>query len=304
MAQSYPAARILFTLSVLALLSILTGCGTAKLTPPNEVIEPVIRVNELPWRLKAKDPPKEGAEAAPWHDELSVELDVLPGDAAGLKDAIDQHRGPAYQAAQALIKEIQGGVEKSRKADTRWSILAIQVGGAKAQRNSIPTVTAELGLTKLYARRPEIGFENVTLEQAMLQLAQQAGLKFASPRSVNPVLSWRKENVSVIEAVDAILNLHGYGRKITGSYVQLALAPGQFKTRQEFVDGAVQSILNYGTGLDRNVAALMPMVRVKPAETEKKDDKDKEKKKTDEPEPGPSAPAPKPPPPDLSEPPK
>jgi hypothetical protein len=295
---------MLLFVSSLSLMAILTGCGSAKMTPPNEVIEPVMRVNELPWRLKAKDAPKEGAEAPPWHDELSVELDVLPGDATGLKEAIDQHRGTAYQSAQALIKEIQGGVVQSRKADSRWSVLAIQIGGAKAQRNAIPPVTVELGLTKLYARRSQIAFENVTLEQAMLQLAQQSGLRFASPRSVNPVLSWSKENVSVIEAIDAILSLHGFGRKITGAYVQLALAPGQFKSRQEFVDGAMQSILNYGTGLDRNVAALMPFVRIKSAEDEKKEGKDREKdkEKTTGPETGPSAPGPKPPPPDLSEP--
>ncbi|MCW8130546.1 MAG: hypothetical protein KIS92_09375 [Planctomycetota bacterium] len=276
------------------LLALAAGCGKAKMTAPNEVIEPVSRVNELPWHLKANapaQPPAEGEEpAADWFKELSVELEMLPGDAAGLKDAIDQRRGPAYQAGQALIKDVQSGVEGQRRNDALWSILSIQLGGSKAQRNGVPDLLIELGLTKLYARRPQIIFENVTLEQALQRLAEQGGLRLAPYRTLNPILNYEKDNVSVIEAIDGVLNVHGFDRRITGAYVQIRLRPEQFKSRQEFVENAVASVLNYGKGLDRNLAALIPLMRSREEEPK---EKDKEKKAKD-PAPGPAVPAPQP----------
>jgi len=265
MSLARPSLRTLALSSLLVWALVLAGCGRAKLPAPNEVIEPVVRVNELSWHLKAA-PAKEGEEAPPWHQILSVELDALPGDTASLREAIDQRRGDAYQAAQALLKEIATGVEAGRKQDALWSVLSIQIGGHKPQRNTPPTLALELGLTKLYARRPVISFQDVTFEQCMTNLALQGGLKLAPNRSVNPVLSWQKENVSVIEAIDAILNLHGFDRRITGAYVQTNLQAAQFKTRQEFVEAAVQAALNYGKGLDRNIAALILSLRGLPTE--------------------------------------
>lgn len=281
-ARSCP--RTLALSSLLVWVFALAGCGRAKLPAPNEVIEPVVRVNELPWHLKAA-PAKEGEEAPPWHQMLSVELEALPGDAAGLREAIDQRRGDAYQAAQALLKEIATGVEAGRKPDALWSVLSIQIGGHKPQRNTPPTLAVELGLTKLYARRPTISFQDVTFEQCMTNLALQGGLKLAPNRSVNPVLSWQKENVSVIEAIDAILNLHGFDRRITGAYVQTNLQTTQFKTRQEFVEAAVQATLNYGKGLDRNIAALILSLRGLPAERSPSDTGTKKKGGTVKPPP-------------------
>lgn len=278
-------------LPLLGSIAFLGGCGRAKMTEPNEVIEPVARVNELPWHLKSNAPtpaPAEGEAAADWYKELSVELESQPGDAAALKDAIDQRRGPAYQAGQALIKDVQTGVDGQRKNDALWSVLSIQLGGTKTQRNGVPDLLVELGLTKLYARRPQITFQDVTLEQALQRLATQGGLRLAPYRTLNPILSYDKENVSVIEAIDGVLNQHGFDRRITGAYVQIRLRPEQFKTRQEFVDNAVSSVLNYGKGLDRNLAALIPMLRTHEEEPKGKD------KKAKEPAPGPAVPAPQP----------
>jgi len=272
----------------------LAGCGKSKLPTPTEQFETVARVTELPYAAKPAQPP----ESAPWHKALTVELEEMPATAAALKEALEQHRAEAQAAAQGVLEQIQAGVREKRNANALWSVLSMDLGAGKPMRNGGVPFTAALGLTKLYARRAEISFDNVRLEECMRQLALQSGLRLPPARFMNPIVTWRRENISSIEAIDAILDVHNFDRKILGAYARVDLKAENFKTREEFVEAAVNAVIAYGKALDRSIAALTLSPRGR-KEAAPKEDGDNAPAKTS---PAP-APAPAPAPPGIEVPP-
>jgi len=241
-----------FMMCGLALLLSLVGCGKSKLPTSVEQLETTVRVSELPYATK----PAATSDNVPWYKALTVVLDEMPTTATALKETLEQRRSNAQAAAQGILEQIQAGVNEKRNADAKWSVLSMDLGASKPMRNGGVPFTAALGLTKLYARRSEISFDNVRLEDCMRQLALQSGLRMPPARFMNPVVTWRRENVSSIEAVDAILDVHNFDRKILGAYARASLQAENFKTREEFVEAAVQAVIAYGKALDRSVAAL------------------------------------------------
>lgn len=274
-------------LGLLALLSaaLFGGCGYAKIRPPGEQVETVTQVSEISYVLK----PKTAPATQPWYHELLVELDVRPATPEAMKEALDQRRGPAYQAATTLLQELREEIERKRGKEAKWCLLSLRLGQDRVSRGESVPVAVEMGLTRLYAKRPEIAFVDATLEQCLLRLALQADLKMSSVRTANPVLTWKRQEVSVLEAIDAILNEYGFQRRITGAYARVVLQAEKYATREEFKQAASKVILDYGKGLDRNIPALLVSPAGKPLS--KKGEKSAEKPAG---EPAPSVPSPPP----------
>lgn len=242
----------MFLLACLLAFS-LSGCGSARIVPPVEQIEAGMAVGEPPYHWKPKTPP----ENPPWYRDLLVELEEKPASLEALKQSVQPHKGAAQEAARKLLEELRDEVAKARGAGAKWSLLSLRLGAETLVRGESLPFTAELGLTKLFVRRPEIRFENVTLEQCLIRLALQADLKISTVRSTNPVLTWQRQDVSVQDALEAILGEHNFQKKITGAGAKVALQAEKHPSREEFKQAAVRLVLEYGKGLDRGIPALL-----------------------------------------------
>ena len=93
------------------------------------------------------------------------------------------------------------------------------------------------------------------------------------------------------KAIDAILDIHNFDRKVLGAYARVDLKAENFKTREAFVEAAVSAVIAYGKALDRSVAALTLSPR---GSREKEEKGEKGGKEGGEDAPAKTAPAPAP----------
>lgn len=283
------------------------GCGARKRTsvyPPTGHIDPKVNVGKLP----SAPATSKRTTLAPWYYTLITGkksskpsskpvADPEKGEVVEIIDlddpaAVEAYWNPSPKAGDqapklggeppaALLTEILNGVLAGRSEASKWSLLRLELIMKVPKRPATMMVSAQLILKNLYLRRPLISFDRVRLEECMTRLAQQAGMRHAQDRAHNPVISWRKENVSVIEAVDTILGKYGFERRFSGASARVRLKVRKYPDRSEFVKAAIDEILAAGRGMDRDVATLVVTPKVKRA-SRKKDEGDRKEAPTAE----------------------
>lgn len=238
----------------------LPGCRRAQVDNPTEPLEPVLTVRQSP---PGETPPAApgAAAAGAWYRELFGEPLGQPGETPAadprVKAVIVEVETPRT-LGQAFLAEIRRAVEAQRPGDAGWSLLRLELSAPAGRSSSASQLSADLGLTALYERRPVIAFEQQTLEQCVGYMARLAGLRYAQlGRAQNPLVTWRRENVTLYEALRALLDERGFKVRFTDAGLGLTLPLKDRKTRDAFVAAAVAEILNQGRKLDRGLPALL-----------------------------------------------
>jgi hypothetical protein len=263
------------------------GCRRARVDKPTEPVEPSVQVSQLPPPPKAaKAAPGATPAATPWHRELLTGEDArpamvveMPGVSspaaeagakepeakAGAPSAEPKSAAPAYGPGPAgLLEEIRAGIETRRNLQAKWSLLRLELSAPKP-RNALQ-LAADVGVTSLYARRAEIAFERVPIEQCLTRLAKMAGMHYAqNVRVQNPLITWRRENVTVYAAIEAILQEHGFVPRYVSAGARLTFEPGDYPSREKFVAEAIAGVLRQGEKIEKG----MPAVVVAPREAPK-----------------------------------
>jgi hypothetical protein len=281
--RSNPAGRgatasrcVIAPVVLVSVLLFLPGCRRhrASVYPPTGHIDPKVSVGRLPEARKAKD----AKAPARWYHAL-MKGGTRPTGTTGSSElvevidlddpaAVQRYWNPAPKlgdaAPSALLADILNGVLAGKPDKSRWSLLRLELITKVAKRPSTMQVLGHLVLKDLYLRRPLIAFERVRLEECMTRLAKKAGLRHAQPRTHNPVITWRGENISVLGAVDAILEKYGFSRQITGAFTRARVKVKDHATRSAFVSATVARILAAGRDLDRDIPTLIVSPRIKP----------------------------------------
>lgn len=271
------ACRRLAGALLCCLAAALSACRKAAVEPYHATVQTTLVAGEPAYLLR---PAKE--DATPWYRELQVVFDSRPADEKELEALIADRKPVAAQAAQGLLQEVQGAVQGRRVAADKWSVLTLSLGRsgrAVTPRSASETIlSAEVALTKLYARRPAITLDSLPLELCVAKLAREAGILHAQPRGYNPLVTWGKTDVSAKEALDEILPAHGFEHRLTDTRHKLGLTLKDFASRAEFVKAAADAIVTAGEALNKG----HPLITVS--------------LKEQEPAPEPPAPQPKAPP--------
>jgi hypothetical protein len=254
----------------------LTGCRRARVDRPTEPVEPSVQVGELPAPPKVKTPAGTTPPAPPWYQELLTGEDLRPAvvvempgvsspaPEAGGKEpeakaeppgAEGKSAAPAYgPGALGLLEEIRSAIGTRRNPQATWSLLRLQLSG----RGALLQLTADVGVTSLYARRAEIAFERVPIEQCLTRLAKMGGLRYAqNARVQNPLITWRRENVSVYTAIEALLNEHGFAPRYVGAGSRLTFEPRDYPSRERLVADVTSEVLKRGAKLDKGLPAVV-----------------------------------------------
>jgi hypothetical protein len=276
-------ATVAFAAGVLALLS---GCRTADVQRHTEQVQPTVTAGEPAYIIHSQP-----GKTEPWYRELQVVIDHKPESEKETESIVAEHKAEISDASVALLEEVRKAVDEKRKPTDKWSLISMTCGrpkkGPEIQFNT------DVALTKLYARRPVIAFNNVPLDICIAKLSRETGMQDAQPRNYNPRIFWSKTNVTAFEAIDDILKQNGFEKRISDAFHRVTLRLQDYKTRGEFVEAAVENIINKGKALNE----ARPAIVVTPKEKQSGDKEPKEKKGAKS-APASSKDAPAPPPPD------
>ncbi|HYF48178.1 MAG TPA: hypothetical protein VEJ63_02155 [Planctomycetota bacterium] len=252
----------IFTRSFFCLLSsafcllAVPGCRKAAVERHAPGVEPVLSTGEPAYIIRTQ-PPK---ASEPWYRPYQAVLDKKPETDQELDQLVAEKKPGLKEPAQSLMTEVRRAVEAQRKENDRWSIIAMTLG--RPRKGPDVQFTADVGLTKLFARRPVIAFNNVPLDLGIAKLARETGIQDSIPRNYNPRVYWTKNNVSAYEAIDEILKQHGYARRFTDTIYRVSLRLQDYKSKEEFVEAAVETMLARGKDLN----AARPALVVTPVE--------------------------------------
>jgi hypothetical protein len=247
-AQTSTLARLLIVCAASAVLLCSSGCRKAaveRMPGTAATITPSLNVGDTPYILRPKDP---GKAPAPWYREFQVIFDQRPEDEAQLEAYINENRGPVVEATNALLAEIATGVEAQRRPQDNWSLLTAWCGRLK--KGGEISFIADVGLTKVFVRRPGISFQQLPLELAVAKLARESGITDSVPRGYSPLVTWSETDVSVKEAYDAFLPKYGFERRYQDIQGRVTLRMQDFAFRKDFVTSAVNGILAEGKRLN------------------------------------------------------
>lgn len=265
----------------------LSGCGRRKVVEdPTAAVQARIQVTQLPYAFQS-----EMLHAGrTWHEDLLVVLPSRPKDAEELKAAVAEHRGPARTAAEGLARDIDHACSQALEKEERWSVVDVTIGDSVSRHKGLIPVHVDLGLRALYAYRPEIAFQDVPFDRVMTTLATQAGMRHGQEKLNNPLVSWRRRNVTTLDAIDAIAAAHGFKRRYVGVTARITLQAREFETREAFFKTLNAETEKAVANLARDVPAVLILPNPKPDKPEppgKKDAKKEETKKKDEAPPSP-----------------
>lgn len=287
--------RSCFKAAALALLAVaaLPGCGRRKVVEdPTTSVQARIQVEQLPYAFQS-----EMLHAGrTWHEDLLVVLPSRPKGAEELKAAVAEHRGPAITAAEGLGREIDHACREILEKEGRWSVVDVSVGDSVSRHKGLIPVRVDIGLRTLYAYRPEIAFQDVPFDRVMTTLATQAGMRHGQAKYGNPLVSWRRQNVTTLDAIDAIADAHGFMRRYAGVTARIALQAREYETREAFFKALAAETEKAVANLARDVPAVLISPKTKTPKPEAPDVAEKKKEeetKKDE--------APPPPPPEPEE---
>lgn len=276
---------------VLVCAAALPGCGRRKVVEdPTTAVQARLQVEQLPYAFQS-----EMLHAGrTWHEDLLVVLPARPKDAEELKTAVADHRGPARTAAEGLARDIDHACGQMLEKEGRWTVVDVAVGDSVSRHKGLIPIRVDLGLRALYAYRPEIAFQDVPFDRVMTTLATQAGMRHGQAKYANPLVSWRRHNVTTLDAIDAIADAHGFKRRYVGVTARISLQAREFETREAFFKALAAETEKAIAGLTRDVPAVLISPKTKtpkpeaPEAVEKK--KEAEKKKEEAPPPPPPEP--------------
>ncbi len=226
----------------------------------------------------SKAKPEAGASSDETHSPLVEVIDLE--DAKAVESYWEQKPPESAGGPKSLLSEILKGVMEGRPKKASWTPLRLELGLRNSDRRDSLQVKTVLVRKSLYLRRPVIAFERIRLEECMTRLATKAGLRHAQRRAHNPVISWKRENVTVVEAITSILKEHGFKHRLSGCFATIRSKLKDQKLRREFIETTVKKILDGGRALERDVPTLVvyPLQKSGP----KKGEESVEKKEQDE----------------------
>ncbi|MFH0938436.1 MAG: hypothetical protein V1899_04040 [Planctomycetota bacterium] len=241
------------------LLCALIGCRSAVVEKHSRNLETTVTFTEPSYIIQVA-----ATDTAPWYRELQIVLNQKPKDENELASLIKEHKPKARTAVLALLQEIKIGVEARRKPADKWSLYTLTCG--RARRTTEISFTAEVVLTLLYVRRPVISFNNLPLDLCIAKLSRESGMQDSQPRAYNPRIYWSKENVSAVEAINAVLAANGFERRYTDTYHRITLRAQDFDNRTAFVEASAAMIVEKGRLLNQSRPAIIVTSKEKTSE--------------------------------------
>ena len=251
---------------------IVSGCRKAAVDKPDENLGGQVQTNVVIGEPAYLLRPQNQAEE-PWYRSFQVVLEKKAADEKELEEMVNAGKAPVLAETRKLLEELNDELQDRRKANDKWAVLTVTCGRGK-KVNEI-YINADVGLTKLYARRPVIAFNEMPLDLCVAKLSRESGIHDSQPRGYNPRVFWSKTNVSAIEAYDGVLKAHGFEYKFSDVGSKLSLRLQDFESRQAFIDGAIEAILAKGKALNsaRPAIIVSPREAPAPADTPAKDGK-------------------------------
>jgi hypothetical protein len=276
MARRAHAATLSALACIAGVLLILGGCRKAAVEPSVPKVDTRTSAGEPSYIIKPAEsatPPREH-----WYKDYQVVLEHKPETDAEAEKLAAEKKTDIARAVAPLLEEIRASVEMQRKASDKWSLLALTI--QRGKKPSDINLIAEIGLTSLYARRPVIAFNNMPLDLCIAKLCRESGIQDAQQRNFNPRVFWTKNNVSAMEALDAVLNSNGFERKLTDTYYRSNFRVQDYDTREELLKAVVDAVIERGATMN----AARPAVVVTPKEKAPKPAEEAPKKPAPQPD--------------------
>jgi len=260
-------------------LLVLPGCKNVDVQPHAPAPDAGATPLDPPYVLKP-----EFEETPPWYRNLQVVLEQK-ADETELKAIINSNREAVSKAQRELMDEIRQAAEARRQGSDKWTIHALYAGRG-TKRPADVMINADVGLTKMYSKRPAVSFNNVRLELCVAKLCREAEIYDMQPKGHNPLVQWSKSDVSAYEALEGILAAHGYEGRFTDILHRCSIRAQDYPTREAFVAAAADAILAKGKELNAARPALIVRLKetsppAKPADVKPADAKAPEVKKTE-----------------------
>lgn len=237
-----------------------SGCRRAAVERFNPSVETRVASAEPAVFVR---PQTNSGEKDPWYRELQIVLDQPAASEQDLAAKLDEQKPRVNEAMKKLLNEVNAAVQSRKSAADKWSVLAISCG--KTRKVSDLQLNADIGLTRLYAKRPVIAFNDLPIELCVAKLARESGIHESQPRGYNPPVNWSQTGVSVLEAFETVLAAHGFEHKLSDTLYKAAVRVQDFASRQEFIEGATESILAKGKALNSARPAIAVALKEKPA---------------------------------------
>ena len=258
---SFARRHVAILLSVLALG--VWGCRTADVQPGKPQFDTDVKILEPAYAMRR---PAE----QPWYSNMQVLLDEKPVDEKDLETRINDGKPEVRKNTEELLQEIENKIEAERKPNERWSIISVQCGRGK-KPNEIH-FEAEVGITKLYTRRPSIAISGVPMDICIAKLCRESEVQDAQPKGHNPLVNYDKQNVSAFDAIEAILKANGFDSKYSDTSYKFSYKAQDYTSRKEFVDTVTKAILTKGQTLNTVKSALIVTAHVKDKDAAKTPD--------------------------------
>jgi len=257
----FAASRpLLPALALSGALLLTSGCRRAAVEQFDPSVETRVTITDPAVYVR---PQSNTGEKDPWYRELQVVLDKPAASEQELNAKLDEEKPRVNEGLKKLLDDVAAAVQSHKNPSDKWSVLAISCG--KTKKVGDLQLTADVGLTRLYAKRPVIAFNDLPLELCIAKLSREAGLQESQPRGYNPQVNWSQTNVSVLEAFETVLSDHGFEHKLSDSFYKAAVRVQDFASRQEFVDGASAAILLKGKNMNAARPAILVTHKEKPA---------------------------------------
>lgn len=260
-----------------------SGCRKAKIDAPTVPLEPTVSVGTLPEsKYSAKDTAwyqgmmptaasdtkadrdkkgkKDVSKDRPWVPiDTTVEPVKPPASAEKEPPAAPATTAASARAdAQVLVDELRERIEAERGKDAPWNLLRLELQTVSSDKGKTLAVAVDVGLQSLYAARPEILFELLRFEDCMNRLARMSGMCYAQrDRLGNPLVTWRGENVSVYDAVQAIAARHGFAARFVGAGTRFTFPLAKQPTREKFVEEVTGAVRDQGKLMQRDRPTLI-----------------------------------------------
>jgi hypothetical protein len=284
-------------LAVLGMAAGPSGCKRSHVERTTEPVETTVQVGALPEPPKTTTAPAGVTPPAPpWHRELLTGEDARPAVVVEMpgvsapdpkSNATEgESKAPESEApeprryglgAAGLLDEIRAGVEAKRTANARWNLLRLELSARGPRGHAVLQVLADVGLSTLYAKRSEIVFERMRLEECLTRLAKMAGLRYAQTARVqNPLITWRRENESVYTAVETLATEHGFTLRYSGTGTRLTYEPKDYESREKLVAAVLTGIFKQAGKIEKDIPVLIVTPKIAPP-TPPADEKGKEK---------------------------
>lgn len=264
------------------------GCRRAKIDAPAVSLEPAIGVGTLPERKTSSKNPfwyqdlmptavepvaeKEAGERkgedekpkVPDKDRPWAPLDTPMESPEPDRPPVLQPQAPpttpasARADAQVLVDELRARIDAERKGNAVWSLMRMDLRGSGSEQGKTLVLLVDIGLSSLYVARPEILFEQLRFEDCMNRLARMAGMRYAQQeRWGNPLVTWRGENASVYDAIQALSSQHGFTARYVAAGTRFTFPLAKYENRERFLEEVTRAVREQGKQMERGLPTLL-----------------------------------------------